>query len=56
MAPEATFHCPECEQQRSFELSARTHLSLGEKSKWQCTDCDHVIIRIDDTITTTAQA
>jgi transposase-like protein len=49
-----TAHCPHCEQDQTFWLTARTNLHLGEKRKWDCPDCDYGFVRIDETVDTSA--
>lgn len=51
---ELTRTCPECEQERTFWLTARTNLALGRKEKWRCSECQHGFVRIDDAVDTSA--
>lgn len=55
MALEREFSCPECGVTRTFYLTARTTLHLGEKAKWACSECNYGIVRIDDVVDTSAQ-
>lgn len=49
-------YCPECEEDRTFWLAASTTLHLGEKTKWRCPECNHGIVRIDNTVDTSSTA
>jgi transposase-like protein len=39
--------CPACGESTEFWRVASTHLHLGEKVKWRCTDCDYSLAIID---------
>ncbi len=47
MAMELDHYCPDCGEERTFWRIASTCLHLGEKTKWQCPDCEFVFVRID---------
>jgi hypothetical protein len=49
-----TMTCPNCEDEQEFWLTARTTLHLGEKRKWHCSECDYGVVRIDETVDTSA--
>lgn len=53
MALEQDRYCPSCGADRPFYRAAATSLHLGEKIKWVCTDCGHVIVLINDVVDTT---
>lgn len=47
--------CPECDEERTFRLAARTTLHLGRKTKWTCPECSYGFVQIDG-IDTSASA
>lgn len=49
-------HCPVCDEDRTFWLTASTELHLGEKSKYRCSECDHGFVRIDGDVDTSVEA
>lgn len=53
---EATRHCPECDEERTFWLTARTNVGLGRKEKWRCAECGHGFVQIDEAVDTSATA
>lgn len=53
---EATYDCPECGQDRTFWLTARTNLALGRKEKWRCSECNYGFVRIDEVVDTSVTA
>ena len=55
MAMELDHYCPDCDEERTFWRVASTHLHLGEKTKWQCPECELAFVRIDG-IDSTAEA
>ena len=54
MTMELSRTCPNCEEERTFYLSASTNLHLGEKTKWACPECDHAFVKINDVVDTSA--
>lgn len=46
MSLEIDHECPSCDN-TTFYRSASTHLHLGEKTKWYCTECSHSFVMID---------
>lgn len=56
MTQELQLECPECDEELTFRLVARTTLHLGEKRKWRCPECSFGFVRIDDTVDTSATA
>lgn len=47
-----TVHCPNCDSDTEFWLTARTNLHLGEKHKWDCSECEYGFVQIDETVDT----
>lgn len=47
MSLEAEFHCPMCETEATFWKTASMVVHIGTKTKWQCTECDYRLVRID---------
>lgn len=45
-------HCPTCEAERTFGLTASTNMHLGEKTKWRCPECNYGFVLIDDAVDT----
>jgi transposase-like protein len=39
--------CPACEEPMEFWRTASTHLHLGEKVKWRCSECDYGLFIVD---------
>lgn len=39
--------CPICAEPTEFWRTASTHLHLGEKVKWRCSECDYALFTID---------
>lgn len=56
MSPETEKHCPNCGTEETFWLAARTHIHMGEKAKWSCTECEYTIVEIGDEVDTAAMA
>ncbi|QZA89271.1 phage terminase large subunit family protein [Salinarchaeum sp. IM2453] len=56
MSLETPKYCPECDEEQDFWLNARTSIELGEKSKWECTECGHQVVEIEDQISSVSQA
>lgn len=54
MALELEHHCPRCETERSFSRVACMNLHLGLKTKWVCSECSFVFVRVDGAIESTA--
>lgn len=54
MSDELERECPECGQERSFWMTARTELHLGRKRKWRCAECNWGFVRIDGEVDTAA--
>lgn len=50
MATELERECPDCEAEQAFYRAAATHLHLGLKTKWFCTDCGYGFVKIDGDI------
>jgi rubredoxin len=48
MSLETRHYCPECGEERTFWRTASTLVHLGEKTKWQCGECDYGFVRIGD--------
>jgi len=48
MSLETRHYCPECGGERTFWRTASTLVHLGEKTKWQCSECDYGFVRIGD--------
>jgi rubredoxin len=48
MSLETQHYCPECGEERTFWRTASTLVHLGEKTKWQCGECDYGFVRIGD--------
>jgi transposase-like protein len=46
MSLEKERDCPACEND-AFWRVASTTVHLGEKTKWQCTECDYGVIEVD---------
>ncbi len=46
MPPE--LYCPECDNERSFELTAFTSIDLGEKRKLRCGECGYERVRVGE--------
>jgi rubredoxin len=51
MGLELAMECPECGAD-SFYRAASTQIHLGEKVKWQCTECDYGFVRINGAVDT----
>lgn len=49
-------HCPECGEEQTFWLIARTELRLGRKRKYGCAECEYGFVRIDEAVDTSAEA
>ncbi len=49
MAPTEELYCPNCDEDTSHRLIARTILHLGIKQKWRCEPCENRIVTIDGT-------
>lgn len=47
MAPTEEQYCPDCDEDTSHRLIARTRLHLGIKRKWRCETCENRIVTID---------
>jgi len=47
MALELERDCPECDSS-DFWRTASTTLHLGEKVKWDCTECDYGFVEFND--------
>lgn len=47
MAPTAPHHCPDCDEETTHRLVARTRLHLGVKHKWRCETCDRGVVTLD---------
>jgi len=45
-------HCPSCEADRTFGLTASTNTHLGEKAKWDCPECGYGFVTIGDAVDT----
>jgi len=43
--------CPNCGAD-TFWRTASTMVHLGEKVKWECTECDYGFVRIDEAVDT----
>lgn len=43
--------CPECGA-TEFWRTASTLVTLGQKVKWQCADCEYGFVTIDSTVNT----
>lgn len=52
MALELEHYCPACGEDRLFYRSASMCLHLGEKTKWDCPECDFGFVRVDGDIDT----
>jgi ribosomal protein L37AE/L43A len=48
MSLEMDHDCPACGEERTFWRTASTHLHLGEKIKWRCSECEYGFVRIGD--------
>jgi len=51
MGLELARECPECGEE-GFWRVASTMLGVGEKVKWDCTNCDYGFVRINDAVDT----
>lgn len=51
MAMEMEHECPYCGADQ-FYRAASTMVQLGEKVKWNCTECDYGFVRINDAVDT----
>jgi rubredoxin len=51
MGLELERECPECGG-TNFWLTASTLVHLGEKTKWDCTNCEYGFVKIDETVDT----
>lgn len=49
-------HCPDCGEEQTFWLTARTEVQLGRKRKYSCSECEYGFVRIDGTVDTSAAA
>ncbi len=47
-------HCPNCDGERTFTLTASTNTHLGEKTKWRCPECDYGFVLIGEAVDTAA--
>ncbi len=47
-------HCPNCEEEQTFWLTASTELHLGTKLKWRCSECERGIVQIGDAVDTSS--
>lgn len=52
MSLEAEFECSRCGGTETFWKTASTEMHLGQKVKWDCTECSYGIVRIDDAVDT----
>jgi rubredoxin len=52
MSLETDHYCPDCESDVTFYRAASTHVHLGEKIKWHCTECDYGFVKIDGNVDT----
>jgi len=51
MGLELERECPHCGTD-TFWRTASTMVQLGEKVKWECTECDYGFVRIDESVDT----
>jgi len=56
MSDELERECPDCGEEQTFWMTARTELHLGRKRKWKCAECAYGFVRIDDVVDTSASA
>ncbi|GAB3690929.1 hypothetical protein GCM10028857_27780 [Salinarchaeum chitinilyticum] len=56
MSDELEHTCPDCSEEQTFWLTARTELHLGRKRKFRCEECNYGIVKIDHTVDTSVQA
>lgn len=48
MSLELTHYCPSCGEDHAFYRTGSTLVHLGEKTKWNCPECDYGFVKIDD--------
>lgn len=51
MGMEIEHECPHCGAD-TFYRAASTMVQLGEKVKWNCTECEYGFVRINDAVDT----
>jgi len=56
MSDELELECPDCGEEQTFWLTARTEMHIGRKRKFRCAECNYGIVRIDHTVDTAVQA
>ncbi|GEM_PF-220679 len=56
MSDAAEKYCPDCDEEQTFWLTARTELHLGRKRKFRCEECNYGFVTIDGTVDTSATA
>ncbi|WP_227353886.1 DUF7838 family putative zinc beta-ribbon protein [Haladaptatus salinisoli] len=54
MSLEIEHDCPQCGGTETFWRTASTTLHLGLKTKWQCSECDYALVRINGDIDSAA--
>jgi len=52
MSDERELFCPECGEEQTFWVTARTEVHLGRKRKWRCSECNYGFVQIDETVDT----